>query len=311
PVPVEKIIVVTFTKNAAAEIQHRLSASLDKAIAMSPDDSWLRRQQMLLPSAKISTINAFCFDLIREHMGDSEITSGFRALEESEEIMLTAKAADMVINRWHVERPEDMKRLWNSFCSNNDTPLEEVLMELHRFLGSIAFRDIWIKKTMEEYAKPANENYYYRTLIEKCRSEAAAIRKLCDRAVYLAGTAGEKGEKVLDYVTIDYDTVSMLLKLLSEKEPDIKRITDYALGMYSRHSGNFTMPRKIEQSEKMILEKVRDLRSQYKDRIEDLLGEITSMLPYFENDMEEHMKLFPLLCELEADMSSELWKMKA
>lgn len=37
-VPVEKIIVVTFTKNAAAEIKHRLSASLDKAIAMTPDD---------------------------------------------------------------------------------------------------------------------------------------------------------------------------------------------------------------------------------------------------------------------------------
>ena len=310
-VPVEKIIVVTFTKNAAAEIKHRLSASLDKAIALTPDDEWLRRQQMLLPGAKISTINAFCFDLIREHMGDSEITSGFKALDESEEIILTGRAADLVINRWHVERREDMSSLWNAFCRNNDAPLEEVLMELHRFLGSIAFRDIWIKNTIAEYSKPASENLYYKALMEKCRGEAASIRKLCDRAVYLAGTAGEKGEKVLDHVTIDYDTMSMLLKLLSEKEPDIKRITDYALGMYSRHSGKFTMPRKLDQYEKMTLDKVHDIREQYKKRIDDLLGEITSMLPYFENDMEEHMKLFPLLCELEADMSAELWKMKA
>ncbi len=313
-VPVEKIIVVTFTKNAAAEIKHRLSASLDKAIAMTPDDDWLRRQQMLLASAKISTINAFCFDLIREHMSDSEITSGFKALDESEEILFTGKAADIVINRWHMERREDMEHLWNAFCRNNDSPLEEVLMGLHNFLGSVAFRDIWINKTMAEYAKPASENMYYRTLIDKCRSETAAVRKLCDRAVYLAGTISDnvkKKEEIIDYLMIDYDSVSMLLKLLNEKEPDIKSINDYAIGMYSRHNDKkLYFPKKEDQLDMMIFDKIRDVREQYRKRIDSLLGEITSMLPYFKNDMEEHMKLLPLLCELEADMTAELWKMK-
>ena len=97
PVPVEKMIIVTFTKDAAAEIRQRLSASLERAIAAAPEDTWLRRQQMLLPSAKIATINAFCFDIIREHMGDGEITSAFRVLDDSEQEILTLKAADEAI----------------------------------------------------------------------------------------------------------------------------------------------------------------------------------------------------------------------
>ncbi|MGN0629954.1 MAG: UvrD-helicase domain-containing protein, partial [Ruminococcus sp.] len=133
PVPVEKIVVVTFTTDAAAEMKQRLSASLEKAISRNPGDSWLMRQQMLLPSAHISTIHSFCFNLIREHTGGSEITAGFRVLDDSEHKLLTAEAADRAISKWHRERPEDMKILWNAFCSRTDKQLEVVLTSLHSF----------------------------------------------------------------------------------------------------------------------------------------------------------------------------------
>ncbi len=311
PVPVEKMIIVTFTKDAAAEIRQRLSASLERAIAAAPEDTWLRRQQMLLPSAKIATINAFCFDIIREHMGDGEITSAFRVLDDSEQEILTLKAADEAICTWHRERPEDMTVLWDAFCHKSDRPLEELLKKLHEFFGSIPFRDAWIKKAMEEYRKPAAENIYYKSLLDGCRGEAAAIRRLCDRAVYLAGDLYESNNNVLEWVMEDYEAAAMLQKLLDEREPDTERINSFALKLMGLHNGKrYPAVRKKSVLNMARFEQVRDIRGEYDDRLKALLGRITSMLPYFENDMSEHIKLLPLLCQLEADMSAALWRMK-
>lgn len=310
-VPVEKMIVVTFTKDAAAEIRQRLSASLEKAIADAPDDTWLRRQQMLLPSAKIATINAFCFDMIREHMSDGEITSSFRVLDDSEQEILSAKAADEAICKWHKERPEDMSILWDAFCHRSDKQLELILKKLHDFFGSIPFRDVWIKNTMEAYSKPADENFYYRSLIEGCIAESGAIKKLCDRAVYLAGDLYEANNNVLDWVMEDYEAAAMLYKLLTDKKPDPERINEYALKLLGLHKDKrYPSMRKKDIQNTVKFDQVKNIRTEYDKRLKGLLGRITSMLPYFESDMADHMKLLPLLCQLEADMSAALWRMK-
>lgn len=312
PIPVEKLIVVTFTVDAAAEMKQRLSASLEKAISENPQDTWLIRQQMLLSGAHISTIHSFCFNLIREHMGDMEITSGFRVLDESEQKLMAANAADMALSKWHRERQEDMKILWNAFCNKSDKPLEEVLSELHNFFGSIPFRDKWLEETLSVYRKPARDNIYYMRFTESIRSEADAVRKLCSRACDIAAYIYDCNNNVLDWVMEDYDAVSMLCRLLSEDEPQTERISRYAIDMLGLHKGhNFPRVRKKDINEPLKFDEVRELREQYKPRLEKLLKKLISMLPYFENDMEEHIKILPLLCQLEKDMSDILWSMKA
>lgn len=312
PVPVEKLIVVTFTVDAASEMKQRLSASLERAIAENPQDTWLMRQQMLLPSAHISTIHAFCFDLIREHIGDSEITSGFRVLDDSEQKLLAADAADQAINRWHRERPEDMKILWNAFCSRTDKPLEEVLSELHSFFGSIPFRDIWLEKALSIYKAPAKKNLYFQRFMESLRIEAASIRKLCDHAIEMSSYIYDSNNNVLDWVMMDYDAVSMLCRLLNEDEPQTDRVNKFAIDTLGLHSGHsYPRMRKKDILDSLKFDEVRSLRAQYDKRLESLLKRITSMLPYFENDMQEHAKILPLLCELEKDMSDNLRKIKA
>ena len=146
----DRMIVVTFTNDAAAEMKQRLQTAFEKRIAEEPENRWLRQQQLLLPAAKISTINAFCFDLIREHLGDGEITSSFRVMDETEQDLLFRAAVDEVLNRWYTERAAEMQLLWNAFCNHTDQALEELLLELKTFLASIPFpcrmrkiRTIW------------------------------------------------------------------------------------------------------------------------------------------------------------------------
>ena len=80
----DRIVVVTFTNDAAAELKNRLDSKLRLLINEKPDDRHLLKQQILLQSAKISTINSFCFDLIRDNIPDNGITSGFSVLDDTD-----------------------------------------------------------------------------------------------------------------------------------------------------------------------------------------------------------------------------------
>ncbi len=98
PVDVDQLLVVTFTKAAAAEMKQRLGKALHECLAARPNDRRLRRQLMLLPNANISTVHGFCGNLIREHFHRfPEISPLFRVGEESQTRPLMNEAMDEVL----------------------------------------------------------------------------------------------------------------------------------------------------------------------------------------------------------------------
>ena len=67
PVSIDRLVVVTFTKAAAAEMKNRIRVELDKLIALNPSDQNLIRQQTLVNNARITTIDSFCLDIVRNY----------------------------------------------------------------------------------------------------------------------------------------------------------------------------------------------------------------------------------------------------
>ena len=55
----DRLLAVTFTTDAAANMKRKLSEEFEKRIEKDPDNGWLKSQQSLLAAAKIKTINAF------------------------------------------------------------------------------------------------------------------------------------------------------------------------------------------------------------------------------------------------------------
>ena len=94
----DRIVVVTFTNDAASELKKRLDMKLRELLNEHPDDRHLLKQQILLQSARISTINSFCFDLIRDNMSESGVTSAFGVLDDTDNKVLRARAMDELIN---------------------------------------------------------------------------------------------------------------------------------------------------------------------------------------------------------------------
>lgn len=67
PVDIDKLLIVTFTIPAAAEMKARISARLEEILKENPHNRRVMRQLTLIPSAKICTIDAFCLNLVREN----------------------------------------------------------------------------------------------------------------------------------------------------------------------------------------------------------------------------------------------------
>ena len=84
PVDIDRLLIVTFTNAAAAEMRYRISKSLNGLIKSNPNDSFYKRQLSLLPNAKISTIDAFCASLVKEHFYELSINQDFSTFDESE-----------------------------------------------------------------------------------------------------------------------------------------------------------------------------------------------------------------------------------
>jgi len=99
PVDVDRLLVVTFTNAAAAEMRERIGRSLREALARQPDSRHLHRQLALLGRAGISTLHSFCLDLLRQHYYRVDLDPSFRVADETETVMLQAEALEELFER--------------------------------------------------------------------------------------------------------------------------------------------------------------------------------------------------------------------
>ena len=84
PVDVDRLLIVTFTEAAAAEMKERIRGAIEKVLEQNPGNVHLQRQATLIHSAQITTIHSFCLSVIREHFHVIDIDPGFRIAEEGE-----------------------------------------------------------------------------------------------------------------------------------------------------------------------------------------------------------------------------------
>lgn len=84
PADIKRILAVTFTKAAAAELRARISKSLSDKISEDPDNSRLYEQLMSLGSASISTIDAFYLEPVRANFDRLGLPPSFRLADEEE-----------------------------------------------------------------------------------------------------------------------------------------------------------------------------------------------------------------------------------
>ncbi|MGM9657571.1 MAG: UvrD-helicase domain-containing protein [Eubacteriales bacterium] len=132
---ISRCLIVTFTRAAAADLRGKLYRGLMKAAAENPSDRHVARQLMLLPSADISTVHAFCFSQIRRSFADLGITPDIRAADETESAVMINEIMDKALCDSYADGDKDFLSLADAlYGKKSDLRLCEAVKKLYSVL---------------------------------------------------------------------------------------------------------------------------------------------------------------------------------
>ena len=103
PAELSRLLIVTFTRAAAAELRERISSALTEAIARDPGNRHLQNQLIGLGSAHISTIDAFCREPVKAHFAELGLPAASRIADDAELIPLCERVMGEVIDEFYLK----------------------------------------------------------------------------------------------------------------------------------------------------------------------------------------------------------------
>lgn len=107
PRDVNEFLIITYTKAAAAELRGKISAELGRRLAAQPANRHLQRQMNLIYITEISTVHAFCANLLRSYAHVLDLAADFRVAEEAECRLLRERCLDTVLESAYARLDQD------------------------------------------------------------------------------------------------------------------------------------------------------------------------------------------------------------
>lgn len=145
PLDIDKLLVVTFTNAAAAEMRNRIGAALSEALQTTADTYYLEKQLALLPTASICTIHAFCQSLIRQYFYLLDLDPRFRIAGEAEIDLLKGDVLDKLFENMYASGAEGFLQLADTYGDEDgDSSLESLVLELYEFSRSHPWPEHWL-----------------------------------------------------------------------------------------------------------------------------------------------------------------------
>lgn len=303
----DRMVVVTFTNDAASEMKKRLDMNLRAMINEDPFNRHLLKQQTLLQNAKISTINSFCFELIRDNITDQGITSGFAILDESESKILKSQAMEELFDYYSENDYEKISFLYDRFCIKNEKSLIEVIQLADNFLASVALREKWFEKAESEYNKKLSDSVYFDFLM-------GYVAKKLEKALCLA----DECLGMIKDIFPDIEGYSQAKKSFAVAEDDCDKISDL-FGIIK--SGRFPsedecaallgfsdLPRVTAKTP--CNAKLREVYKAKRNKMKKTTCESVSILKNVEGDFEESREVTTVLIEILKKYQEIIWSRK-
>ena len=188
PVDIDRLLIVTFTNAAAAEMRERISSAISEKLIKEPENEHLQRQAALLHNAQITTIDSFCLFVIRNHFHTIGLDPGFRIADEGELKLLRNDVLGEVLEECYQKGAESFLYAMEYFSTGSrDNAVEEAVLKLYDFAMSNPFPEEWLRQRKDDYAVSEDtveaflELDWLKSLMEKV---ALSLHSLIDQISY-------------------------------------------------------------------------------------------------------------------------------
>ena len=212
PADIDRLLIVTFTNAAAAEMRERIAAGIAARLEADPGNEHIQKQSALLHNAQITTIDSFSLFLVRNHFNEIGLDPDFRVADEGEIKLLQQEVLgqlledayagkfipeDIVVSREEGQGENEVLEQFHAcveyFCpGGRESVLEQHIMNLSRYAGSFPWPAEWLEERKNDYAAGDMETLlhsdYGRYLAERvnrvvqgCLERLREVKKLCEQ----------------------------------------------------------------------------------------------------------------------------------
>lgn len=197
PADIDRLLIVTFTNAAAAEMRERIAAGITARLETDPGNEHIQKQSALLHNAQITTIDSFSLFLIRNHFNEIGLDPDFRVADEGEikllqQEVLAQLLEDAYAGQFVPEAPEQFHACVEYFCpGGRESVLEQHILNLSRYAGSFPWPAEWLEERKNDYAAGDMEALVYsdygqyltervNRTVEGCLEKLREVKRLCE-----------------------------------------------------------------------------------------------------------------------------------
>ncbi len=148
PAAIDRMLVVTFTEAAAAELRKRIRTRFEEWLLERPNDARLAEQLALLESARISTLHGFCLRLVRDRFYQLGIDPEVTVLSEEQAALVAKETLDAVLQQQYRGELGDAEALQQLLLDHGrgwDEPVRQMILRLHRYAQTLRDPPAWFE----------------------------------------------------------------------------------------------------------------------------------------------------------------------
>ncbi len=196
PMDIDRLLVVTFTKAAAAEMRERVAAAIEKKREELPNDQNLIRQASLIHNAMITTIDSFCLFVVRNHFGEINLDPNFRIADEGELRLLKEDVLQAVFESEYGRPKEENKAFFELVDTysgkRSDRSVKDMVVKLYDLSASSPWPGEWLLGLAENYEAESVEEQFATPIFAEIATHCKQVLdSLYERALRLYDIALE------------------------------------------------------------------------------------------------------------------------
>ena len=222
PPDIDRLLVMTFTNAAAAEMRERISQAIEKKLAENPESLHLQAQAALVPYAQITTIDSFCLNLIRSHFNLLDVDPAFRIGDEGELILMRADVLEAMLEEYYEREDPEFQQFVDTYATGkSDGGIEDYIMQVYTFAQSNPFPNEWMEDCREELRQMEegnlDESRWMSYLMRDVRLQLGELAEQLMQAMEICREPGGP-EVYLANLQQEYEMLRELLEAADYKE---------------------------------------------------------------------------------------------